>query len=86
MEPSTASIENTMAMVVFNQKSRPLFEGLKVMLYITDGTAKSRGRNPKAPMAALKAPKKGSIAATRVAMAMDSDRKMSLGTMFRAEY
>ncbi|CAL9174144.1 unnamed protein product [Musa hybrid cultivar] len=86
MEPSTDSIENTMAMVVFNQKSRPLFEGLKVMLYITDGTAKSRGRNPKAPMAALKAPKKGSIAAMRVAMAMDSDRKMSLGTMFRAEY
>ncbi|THU62778.1 hypothetical protein C4D60_Mb01t08720 [Musa balbisiana] len=86
MEPSTASIENTMAMVVFNQKSRPLFEGLKVMLYITDGTAKSRGRNPKAPMAALKAPKKGSIAAMRVAMAIDSDRKMSLGTMFRAEY
>ena len=81
----TASVEKTIAMLVFNQKMGLRFEGLNVKLKKITGRTKSRGMKPKAPITALMSPKKGSIAEIIVAVMTEREWEITLGMTFRAE-
>ena len=81
----TPNTEKTVAMEAFNQKIKPLFDGLNVKLKNTNGKIKSRGMNPKAPMSEFMSPKNGSIAPKVVAATTDSERAISLGKTLRGE-
>nr|GMD12591.1 proteinaceous RNase P 2 isoform X1 [Ipomoea batatas] len=81
----TPKMENTTAILKFNQKTPLLLEGLKVKLKKTTGNTKSSGINPNAPITAFMSPKNGSIAAIVVATTTDNDRDITLGITFLLE-
>lgn len=83
--PIATKIEETVAMDVLIQKIRLCLDGLKVTLQNSIGKMKSKGMIPNAPNSAKMSPKKGNIAARKVAIITDNERKINLGTTLRME-
>lgn len=89
MQPKTATIENQVAIKIFNGRiKRPSLELLAVLpalRYAKTGNTKSKGVNPIAPQIDTKSPKKGIAAAIRVTRTMYMEVKISRARRFLRE-